>query len=78
LQTEERGKKGCSRHGFSARIVPKRLVFEAKSGFFWGFSGVKSHHAGEFGSEKFSTGIDFKRVINNLQGFERNLYPYGL
>jgi hypothetical protein len=54
------------------------LVFEAKSGFFRGFSGVKSHHAGEFGSEKFSTGIDFKRVINNLQGFERNLYPYGL
>ena len=29
---------------------------------------------GEFGSEKFSTGIDSKRVKNNLQGFEGNLH----
>jgi hypothetical protein len=28
---------------------------------------------GAFGREKFSTGIDFKRVKNNLQGFEGNL-----
>jgi hypothetical protein len=35
----------------------------------------KSHDAGEFGSEKFSTGIDLKRVKNNLQGLRGNLYP---
>jgi hypothetical protein len=33
---------------------------------------------GEFGGEKFSTGIDFKQVRNNLQGFRGNLYPRGV
>jgi hypothetical protein len=44
----------------------------AKTGVSRRFSGAKSHHAGEFGVEKFSTDIDSKRVKNNLQGFERN------
>jgi hypothetical protein len=38
----------------------------------------KSHDMGKFGSEKFSTGIDSKRVKNNLQGFKGNLYPPGV
>jgi hypothetical protein len=42
------------------------------------FSGAKSHHAGEFGSEKFSTGVDSKRVKNNLQGFEGKFTPLAL
>jgi hypothetical protein len=29
---------------------------------------------GAFGREKFSTGIDFKRVKNNLRGFKGNLH----
>jgi hypothetical protein len=33
---------------------------------------------GEFGGEKFSTDIDFKVVINNMQGYEENLYPPGV
>jgi hypothetical protein len=48
---------------------------EAKNAFFRRFSEAKSHHAGEFGSEKFCTGIDSKQVKNNLQGFEGNLHP---
>jgi hypothetical protein len=28
--------------------------------------------------ENISTGIDFKRVRNNLQGFRENLYPRGV
>jgi hypothetical protein len=33
---------------------------------------------GIFWGGKFSTGIDFKRVTNNMQGFLGNLYPRGV
>jgi hypothetical protein len=36
---------------------------------------AESHHAGRFWSEKFSTGIDSKRVKNNMQGFEGKFIP---
>jgi hypothetical protein len=44
-----------------------------KNGFF-GDSQRADHDAGELGSEKFSAGLDFKRVKNNLQYFEGNIY----
>ena len=39
---------------------------------------VESHHAGRFWSKKFCTGIDFKGVKNNLQGFEGKFTPLAL
>jgi hypothetical protein len=52
---------------FSLKIAPKPA-----------FSVVESHHVGESEGEKFSTGIDSKGVINNLQYFMGNLYPLGV
>jgi hypothetical protein len=50
----------------------------SKNELFRRFSETKSYDAGEFGGEKFFTGVDFKRVKNNLQGFKGNLYPSGV
>jgi hypothetical protein len=52
----------------------KNLQEEVKNGFFRRFSEAKSRDVGDYGGEKFSTGIDSKRVTNNLQGFEGNLH----
>jgi hypothetical protein len=52
-------------HGFG-EIPDFPVIFRGQispCGIFWG--------------ENFSTGIDFKRFKNNLQGFHGNLYPLG-
>jgi hypothetical protein len=55
---------------------PARI--RSKTGIFRRFSEAKSHDTGGFGSEKFSTDIDSKRVKNNLQGFKGNLCPLAI
>jgi hypothetical protein len=52
----------------------EKVSFRGKKRDFPVIFGAESHHAGGFGSQKFSTGIDSKRVKNNLQGFEGNLH----
>jgi len=56
------------------KVAPSKGYSLAKTGVSRRFSGAKSHHAGEFGVEKFSTDIDSKRVKNNLQGL-REIFP---
>ena len=51
------------------------IVFGRKTDFPGDFQGRNLTMRDNMGGEEFSTGVDFKLVINNLQGFKGNLYP---
>jgi hypothetical protein len=58
-------------------VLTCEIVPFQKTGFFGRFSEAKSHDAGDFGGEKFSTGTDSNGVKNDLQGFRGGIYTPG-
>jgi len=72
---EKRGGKGAFEGGFSGRIGQIGLVFEAKDGFFRGFSEAKSRHVGFLGAGVFQAALISNRleIICKVFGGRKNI-----
>jgi hypothetical protein len=62
----------------NAAFQIKNSSFSAKNRIFPVIFGGQISPCGIFCAEKFSTGVDFKTLTNNLQDFFGNLYPPGV
>jgi hypothetical protein len=71
------GKRAVRSRFFGSNRANK-AVSEAKKRIFPVIFRGQNSPCGRIRGKSFSNGIDSKRVINNLQCFEGNLYPHGV